>query len=74
MEAPQLVGASQIVGAAVDIIDISHTLGAAVDIVDTSHTLGEAADSMDTSQLLGVSQMVGASPQPEDQGLKEQLQ
>ena len=57
-----------------DIVDTSHTLGEAVDIVDTSHTLGAVVDSMDTSQLLGVSQMVGASPQPEDQGLKEQLQ
>ncbi|XP_023346980.1 uncharacterized protein LOC111715828 [Eurytemora carolleeae] len=53
VEPSQLVGASQIVGATVDIVDISHNLGAAVDIVDICQTLGAAVDIVDISHTLG---------------------
>ena len=66
MEASQKVGASKIVGAAVDIGDISQNLGPAVDIVNISHTLGEAVDMVDISHTLGASQMVGVSPQTDE--------
>ena len=59
MEASRLLRASQVVGADVYIVGISHTLGA-------------VGDSMDTSQLVGASRMVGESPQPECQRIKEQ--
>ena len=66
MEASQLVGASKIVGAAVDIVDISQNIGPAVDIMNISHTLGEAVNMVDISHTLGASQMVGVSPQRDE--------
>jgi len=66
VEASQLVGASKIVGAAVDIVDIYQNLGPAVDIMNISHTLGEAVDMVDIFHTLGASQMVGVSPQTDE--------